>query len=133
VLWRARRLAADRRRALVDGVLVDLDSAVHAGPPPTEADLHALGSRSRRALRRGLRELERSGMLARDGDCLRLSERGAQAAHALLERRDLWAAWLEHGSRLELPDAREPDPRDLPGTLGEAAVARLRVLAGGAR
>jgi manganese/zinc/iron transport system permease protein len=132
VLWRARRLAADRRRALVDGVLVDLDSALHAGPPPTEADLHALGSRSRRALRRGLRELERSGMLARDGDCLRLSERGAQAAHALLERRDLWAAWLEHGSRLELPDAREPDPRDLPGTLGESAVARLRVLAGGA-
>lgn len=129
LLWRARRRAVDRRRALVEGVLVDLESALHGGPPPTVHELEAMGSRTMGALRRGLRALDRAGMLARDGERLRLTEEGAAAAHALFERRDLWAAWLEQGYRLELPDAREPDPRDLVGSLGAGAVARLRALA----
>ncbi len=131
VLWRARRLARDRRRALVDGVLVDLERALHDGPPLTEAELSALGTRPRRALRRALRHLDRAGLLAREGGRLRLTESGAGAAHALLERRAEWSAWLEHGWRLDLPDAREPDPRDLRGSLGDAAADRLRALAGG--
>lgn len=48
---------------------------------------------------------------------------------ALLQRRALWSAWLEHGHELDLPDAREADPRDLAGSLGPDAVARLQVLA----
>jgi manganese/zinc/iron transport system permease protein len=133
VLWHARRLARDRRRALVDGVLVDLEDALHAGPPPTEVELAAMGTRSRRALRRALRHLDRAGLLAREDGRLRLTDAGAGAAHALLERRAEWAAWLEHGWRLQLPDAREPDPRDLRASLGDDAADRLRALAGGAR
>jgi manganese/zinc/iron transport system permease protein len=73
----------------------------------------------------------RSGYVRRDPeDRLVLTAPGADAAHALLGRRDLWAAWLEHGWRLALPDAREADPRDLRGSLGDEAVDRLRALAG---
>jgi manganese/zinc/iron transport system permease protein len=68
-------------------------------------------------------------MLDRDGDRLFLSESGAAAAHAVLERRDLWSAWLEHGWRLRLPDAREPDPTDLRGSLGDDYADRLRAFA----
>jgi manganese/zinc/iron transport system permease protein len=50
----------------------------------------------------------------------------------VLERRALWSAWLEHGWRLDLPDAREPDPSDLPGSLGDEHTDRLRALATGA-
>ena len=35
VLWNVRRLARARRRALTEGVLVDLEASLHAGPPPT--------------------------------------------------------------------------------------------------
>jgi manganese/zinc/iron transport system permease protein len=112
VLWRARRLARDRRRTLVDGVLVDLETAIHAGPPPTPGELALASGRPRRAVRRALRALDRERLLVRDGERIHLSEAGAAAAHALLERRELWSAWLEHGWRLGLPDAREPDPGD---------------------
>lgn len=131
VLWHARRLRAERRRALADGVLVDLETASHQGPPPTAAELALLGGRARRELRVGLRCLMRWGYVRRDAeDRLVLTAPGADAAHALLGRRLLWAAWLEHGWRLALPDAREPDPRDLRGSLGDDAVDRLRALAG---
>ncbi len=132
VVWQARRLHRDRRRALVEGVLADLERVLHDGPPPTPAELAALGTRPERALRRALRHLDRAGLLAREGGRLRLTEAGAGAAHALLERRADWAAWLEHGWRLQLPDAREPDPRDLRASLGSEAADRLRVLAGSA-
>ncbi len=129
VMWRARALARERRRTLVEGVLAELESALHAGPPPTEEDLVLTTGRSRRTLRRGLSDLDRAGLLAGEDGRLRLTESGAAAAHLMLARRDLWSAWLEHGWQLDLADAREPDPRDLVGSLGGEAVDRLRSLA----
>jgi manganese/zinc/iron transport system permease protein len=129
-VWRARRLRRARRRRLVEAVLVDLETAIHAGPPPTARELELAGGRSHRELRVALRDLERAGLLEQEGERLYLSEAGAAAAHAVLDRRDLWTAWLEHGSRLELDDAREPDPGDLRGSLGDEAVDRLEALAG---
>jgi manganese/zinc/iron transport system permease protein len=129
VLWRAGRLRRDRRRARTEGVLVDLASALEAGPPVTAAELALAGGRSRREVARALRDLRRAGLLAADGDRVSLSAAGAAAAEEVLERRALWTLWLEHGSRLELPDAREPDPLDLRASLGERHVARLRALA----
>lgn len=129
VLWRARRLAHDRRRMLTEAVLVDIETTVHAGPPPTRQELALASGRSPRTLRGTLRDLDRAGMLARDGERLYLSESGAAAAHLALERRDLWSAWLEHGWRLDLPDAREPDPTDLRKSLGDEYTDRLVFLA----
>lgn len=129
VLWRARRLARDRRRMLTEAVLVDVETAVHAGPPPTRQELALASGRNPRALRGALRDLDRAGMLARDGERLYLSETGAAAAHVALERRDLWSAWLEHGWKLNLPDAREPDPTNLRKSLGDEYADRLAILA----
>jgi manganese/zinc/iron transport system permease protein len=89
------------------------------------------GARPRREARRGIRDLDRAGMIDRDGELLRLSERGAAAAHVALEERRLWSAWLEHGWRLGLADAREPDPRDLRGSLGDDLTDRLVALSAG--
>jgi len=134
VLWAGVRRRGERRSARAAGVLVDLETAMHAGPPPTLAQLAMASARPRREVRRGLRDLDRAGLLERDDGRLRLSESGAAAAHAALEDRRLWSAWLEHGWRLGLSDAREPDPRDLRGTLGDAMTDRLLVMAGeGAR
>ncbi|HEU4657750.1 MAG TPA: metal ABC transporter permease [Capillimicrobium sp.] len=129
VLWSAAQLRRDRRRALVESVLVDLATALEAGPPPTEAELCDLSPRPPRELRRGVRALDRAGLLGRDGDRLRLTEAGAAAARRQLARRDEWSLWLEHGWRLRLPDAREPDPRDLERSIGPEAMAELRALA----
>ncbi|HST41307.1 MAG TPA: iron chelate uptake ABC transporter family permease subunit [Conexibacter sp.] len=134
VLWRARKLTRDRRRTLTEGVLVDLETTIHAGPPPTTTELALASGRSQRTVGRALRMLDRDGMLVRDGDRIHLSETGAAAAHAALERRDLWSAWLEHGWKLQLPDAREPDPSDLRRSLGDAYADELqRYVAEGAR
>ncbi|MEJ7786297.1 MAG: iron chelate uptake ABC transporter family permease subunit [Solirubrobacteraceae bacterium] len=130
VMWRARQLARDRRRTLSEGVLVDLETAVHAGPPPTADELSLASGRRPRSLRGALRDLDRAGMLAHDADRLYLSAAGAAAAHVVLERRDLWSAWLEHGWRLELPDAREPNPADLRGSLGDEYADRLQAMIG---
>lgn len=131
VLWRAARRGRERRAARREGVLIDLETALHAGPPPTVAELAMAGARPRREVRRGIRDLDRAGMIDRDGELLRLSERGAAAAHAALEERRLWSAWLEHGWRLGLADAREPDPRDLRGSLGDDLTDRLVALSAG--
>ncbi|MFP5450298.1 MAG: hypothetical protein ACLGG9_00960, partial [Thermoleophilia bacterium] len=85
----------------------------------------------RRAVDRGLRQLDRAGLIDRDGPRVVLSPAGAAAAHAALESRAMWTAWLEHGTRLGLDDAREPDPRDLRASLGDEAYERLQALAAG--
>ena len=135
IVWRSRKLRRDRRRLLVESVLLDLETALRAGPPPTADELSRASGRARRALARALRDLDRAGLLEREGDRLYLSEAGAAAAHSVLERRELWSAWLEHGAELELADAREPDPSDLRGSLGDQAANRLKSLAaaGGSR
>ncbi len=133
VLWRQRRLRRDRRRALADGLLVDVFTAWQHGAPTTPADLGAATGRSPRTLRRTLSRLERGGLLTRDVGAVRLTEAGTSAARQLLERRELWSAWLEHGWRLELADAREPEPTDLRGSLGDEAADRLQVWAGSRR
>jgi manganese/zinc/iron transport system permease protein len=129
VAWQALRLARARRRELRDGVLVDLETAMHHGAPPTPAELALSTARPRREVRRGLRTLSRAGLVERDGERVMLNRRGAEAAHRALEGRRLWSAWLEHGWRLRLPDAREPDPRDLRASIGEDAVAELQAMA----
>jgi manganese/zinc/iron transport system permease protein len=121
VLWRARKLAADRRRAVADSLLVDL-----ADGPAAVAELAAGTGR----VRAGLRELRRAGLAERRPDeRLELTAAGRQAAATALARRADWGAWLEHGWQLELPDAREPDPTDLESTLGRDGLAQLRSLA----
>jgi manganese/zinc/iron transport system permease protein len=129
VAWRAARRHRERRREGAAGVLIDLETAIHAGPPPTEEELRLACARPRRVVRRGLRDLERAGLLERDGGRLFLTAAGAGAAHAALEDRRLWSAWLEHGWRLEIADAREPDPRDVRGSLGDELTDRLLALA----
>ena len=129
VVWSMRTLVRERRRRATESVLIDLEVALHAGPPPTEEELLLASGRSGGVVRRALRDLDRAGMLNRDTDGrLFLTESGAAAVHTVLEQRDLWTAWLEHGWQLDLPDAREPDPRDLRGSLGEEAVERLRAM-----
>ncbi|MEX0973233.1 MAG: iron chelate uptake ABC transporter family permease subunit [Solirubrobacterales bacterium] len=132
VAWRARQALRERRRAGAEGVLIDLETSLHAGPPPTAEELVLGSGRAPSSVRRALRDLDRAGMLERDGERIFLSESGAAAAHALLARRDLWGAWLEHGWRLDLPDAREPDPSDLRASLGDEAADELTRLAAAA-
>ncbi len=109
VVWRARRLAARRRRVRREAVL---------GAP--EVVRGGLADSLARA------SLRRRGLLDADG---LLTGAGRAAAAELAERRELWKAWLAHGADLRLPDAREPDPVDLRASLGDEAVARLRELA----
>ena len=114
VLWRARkRLAARRRAVRRDAVLVEpgapVDRAAATGSPGPGCAAAAC--------------------CAADGRTL--TPAGQAAAADLADRRALWTAWLAHGASVELPDAREPDPADLPGSLGADAVAQLRALANG--
>lgn len=125
VAWRAGKIMRDRRRASTEGVLIDLETALHEGAPPTVEELVVTSGRSTASVRRALRDLDRAGALRHDGDRVYLSEAGAAAVHTLLDRRDLWNVWLEHGWKLNLPDAREPDPRDLRASLGDELTDRL--------
>ncbi|HYH29354.1 MAG TPA: iron chelate uptake ABC transporter family permease subunit [Pseudonocardia sp.] len=106
VLWRARQLLARRRAVRRDAVLAQPDAPV-------------AGLRDR-LTRAGLR---RRGLLSADGT---LTAAGRAAAAETADRRALWTAWLAHGVSIRLPDAREPDPADLAGSLGPEAVAQLR-------
>lgn len=130
VLWQAARRRRERRSARSSGVLIDLETALHAGPPPTLGEFAMASARPGRDVRRGLSDLDRAGLIERDGERMRLSEAGAAAAHTALEGHRLWSAWLEHGWRLEFGDAREPDPRDLRASLGDDLTNRLLTLAG---
>ena len=128
VLWRARQRAISRRTALSQGVLIDLETTMHTGPPPTIDELCLATGRRRRGVRTGLRILERAGLVVREADRVMLNEQGAAAAHSALESRLLWNAWLEHGARLPMRDAAEPDPRDVRGSLGDEMTDQLLAL-----
>ncbi len=125
VAWRAGKIMRNRRRLATEGVLIDLETALHAGAPPTADELVLMSGRSHSTVKRSLRDLDRTGALEHDGDRVHLSESGAAAVHTLLAKRDLWSTWLEHGWQLDLPDAREPDPRDLRHSLGDELTDRL--------
>ncbi len=122
VLWGLGRLRAERRRALRDALLVDLDAA---GGRASAGTLAAGGGRPERLVRRGLGRLARGGLVAREGEVHALTERGRSAVTEVGERHALWDAWLEHGWRLELGDAREPDPHDVRATLGDGLTDAL--------
>jgi len=109
-IWQAQALARRRRRSRDEALLSD----------PHAPD-RSLMDRYRRTT------LRRRGLLADDGSTL--TPRGRQQVEDLSERRSLWSAWLAHGWRLDLPDAREPDPHDLAGSLGPQALDQLRRLA----
>jgi len=128
VAWRAARRLRERRREEADALLIDLQAATEIGEPPTAGEFITASVRPPRAVRATLRRLERAGLVTSAGARLRLSPAGASSAREALQRRVLWSAWLEHGWRLALTDAREPDPRDLRGSLGDAAIARLRAM-----
>src|SRR5690606_24387150 len=125
VAWRAGKLRRDRRRNQSEAVLVDLETSIHAGPPPTEEERRLACGYSRHHLSRALRDGERAGLRIRAGARLFFGESGAAAAHRILGRRDCWTAWLEHGWRLHLDDAPEPDRRGVRRSLGQPAASEL--------
>lgn len=133
IVWRGAKLRRDRRRALAEGLLVDVEATTRADGPPTRRDLELAGLLQRRALRRALADLRRSGLIEADDGHIRLTRSGAAAAGLALERRDLWTSFLDHGWRLNIRDAREPDPSDLRGSLGDDVVDELLALSGSAR
>lgn len=132
VAWEARRRLADRRAERGRSVLLDIETAMHAGAPPTERELALMSGRPARDVRRGVGRLVKDGHAVVDDGRIRLTAEGAAMAHAALESRALWSAWLDHGALLGL-DGREPDPRDVRGSLGDAAADRLVQLAEGGR
>ncbi len=130
VVWRAARRSRERRRTATSGLLVDLIAVTDDATAPTAAELRTACARPARALARDLRRLTRDGLVVERDGRLHLTATGAVAGRAALEQRALWSAWLEHGTLLEVDDARDADPRDLRGSLGDEAVERLRTLAG---
>lgn len=132
VLWRARRVRRDGRDTRREGLLLDLDR-IAADAPVSPAQLARAGLRPAGVVRAGLRELERAGLASSGDRGVRLTEAGRAQAALAAERRSLWTAWLDHGADLEIPDAREPDPRDLARSLGPDAAKRLAELAGAHR
>lgn len=132
VLWNGLRLRRERRRLLASSVLIDLETAMHSGAPPTTTELGLSTGRSHRRVARGVAILEKASLIDRDPEGrLVLSQAGAAAAHAAVEERRLWSLWLAHGHRLRLPDAREPDPGDVRGSLGPELTDHLVALGRG--
>lgn len=130
VIWNLLHRSRQRRRSATEGVLIDLETSLHAGPPPTVSDLALSTGRSERSVKRVLRRLETTSLLKQlDNGTVLLTESGAAAAHAALDERELWSAWLDYGAQIDLPDAREPDPRNLRTSLGDDAVKQLKQLA----
>lgn len=128
VLWRARKLTRARHARTLEALLLDL---ARRPDHPTVALLAAETGREERDVARAVKELAGRGDVTTGAEgTLTLTARGRDAAASALELRDLWSAWLEHGHALGLPDAREPDPTDLPATLGPERTAKLRALAG---
>lgn len=51
LVWRAGKLHRDRRRLVIESVLVDLETMLDLGPPPTVQELAAVSRRPNRVLR----------------------------------------------------------------------------------
>lgn len=124
ILWRARKLRRDRRDLRRDAVLAEIAGAERDGRTLTAGSL--IGNARRR--RRALRDLENSQLLERRDGHLHLTGTGRTAAGSILEREQLWTAWLKHGHQVSSPGVREPNPVDIRGSLGDETANRLLAL-----
>ncbi|HMM48677.1 MAG TPA: metal ABC transporter permease, partial [Miltoncostaeaceae bacterium] len=131
VLWRAIALRRSRRETEATALLVDLAELSDADRPTGFRQLEEACAREPRAVRRAVHRLKRAGLVTGGEEGLSLSAAGQDAAERERERRRLWSTWLEHGTQLDLGDAREANPRDLRSSLGEVAYRRLVALAQG--
>lgn len=104
-----------------------LDGTSQTGPMSEEQLAREVG-RNLRWVRRGVHSLRRSGLADLDRGAVALTEKGR--ARAAQDRREVaaWSAWIEHGWRLDLPDAREPDPLNMRRSLGEETLRQLAEL-----
>lgn len=127
VAWRARRRHVNHSRLRGSELLMALDGTSQTGPMSEEQLAREVG-RNLRWVRRGVRSLRRSGLADPDRGAVALTEKGR--ARAAQDRREVaaWSAWIEHGWRLDLPDAREPDPLNMRRSLGEANLRQLAEL-----
>ncbi len=125
IAWRASRLRQARRRAAVDGALGDITAAARTTETVDLDELAASTGRTPRQMAGACRELTRRGLARVDGVTISLTTAGRKHADELVESHRLWSLWLEHGWRLHLPDAREPDPLDLRRSIGDLNVSRL--------
>ncbi len=124
IAWRASQLRHTRRRAAIDGALTDIAAASGYGPIAL-TELAGATGRTPRQMTRLARELEQHDLCRIEGTALSLTTSGERRLEELQEGRRLWSLWLEHGWRLHLPDAREPDPFDLRRSIGDLNVERL--------
>lgn len=124
IAWRASQLRHARRRAAIDGALTDIAAASGYGPIAL-TELAGATGRTPRQMTRLARELEQHDLCRIEGTALSLTTSGERRLEELQEGRRLWSLWLEHGWRLHLPDAREPDPFDLRRSIGDLNVERL--------
>ncbi len=128
VAWTARHRMRARSRLRRTELLLALDHAQPAAPRVPDAVAGDMG-RSVRWVRRGLGSLQRAGLAVVANDAVTLTEAGRREAQRAREAVLAWSAWIEHGWRLGLPDAREPDPLNLAGSLGDEMAARLARMA----
>lgn len=128
VAWTARQRVRTRSRLRMTDLLLALEDERHSAGGTPGAVAGEMG-RSARWVRRGLRSLQRAGLAtSADGGVL-LTDAGHREAQRAREGIRAWSAWIEHGWRLGLPDAREADPLDLAGSLGNEMAARLARMA----
>ena len=130
VIWHAARRRRARGRHRATEILLALDALGGGTTPVTPAGIAMQTARGHGWVRRGLGDLTRGGLAGAHGDGMVLTASGRAAARDATDDRAAWAAWLEHGWQIALPDAREPDPTDVRGSIGEEATARLLTLAG---
>jgi manganese/zinc/iron transport system permease protein len=124
VAWTARNRMSIRSRLRRTELLLALDHERPAAPISAGAVAGDMG-RSARWVRRGLRSLQRAGLAVVGDGAVALTYAGRREARRAREGILAWSAWIEHGWRLGLPDAREADPLDLAGSLGDEMAARL--------
>lgn len=124
ILWRAHKLRRDRRDRQRAGILAEIAAAARTGQTLTPGSLAGYA----RTHRRALHDLENSRLLQRRNGQLHLTGAGHTAAQPILEREQLWTAWLKHGHRLDSPGVREPNPVDIRGSLGDDVADQLLVL-----
>jgi len=125
VVWNARSRMAARARLRDAEILIALDRDTQAGAT-TAASLADDVGRTRRWVDTGLRSLRRRGLVDPQ---LSLTDAGRRQATSARDAVLAWTAWLEHGWRLGLPDARDANPLDVAGSLGAEMAQQLTRMA----
>lgn len=133
LIWTLLRQLQDHSRFAAQNVLRDIYSyAQSRGDPSQPVPAAIIGGGRRLSVQRGLKQLQKQGLVYQEGNSWALTSAGSELAARDAYSQQLWEAYRLYGNELSLPAVAEDRHKDIRQILPQSAIRQLEQVLKGA-